>query len=104
MQGVNADSTNEDGLTALHQVNTICVIDFRKVLLLCFMILFTVSTDLLWTIFKTQCCIDDSEGMMKLLLEFGANVNAEDSEKWTPLHAGLFCLLSVKFNRVFIYF
>lgn len=47
MQGVNADSTNEDGLTALHQVNTICVIDFRKVLLLCFMILFTVSTDLL---------------------------------------------------------
>lgn len=56
MQGVNADSTNEDGLTALH-----------------------------------QCCIDDSEGMMKLLLEFGANVNAEDSEKWTPLHAAATC-------------
>lgn len=29
--------------------------------------------------------------MMKLLLEFGANVNAEDSEKWTPLHAAATC-------------
>jgi len=56
MQGVSPDSTNEDGLTALH-----------------------------------QCCIDDSESMMKLLLEFGANVNAEDSEKWTPLHAAATC-------------
>lgn len=28
---------------------------------------------------------------MKLLLEFGANVNAEDSEKWTPLHAAATC-------------
>jgi hypothetical protein len=25
MQGVNADSTNEDGLTALHQVNKIAL-------------------------------------------------------------------------------
>ena len=39
--GVSPDSTNEDGLTALH-----------------------------------QCCIDDSEEMMKVLVEFGANVNA----------------------------
>jgi hypothetical protein len=38
-----------------------------------------------------KCCIDDSESMMKLLLEFGANVNAEDSEKWTPLHAAATC-------------
>lgn len=29
--------------------------------------------------------------MMKLLVEFGANVNAEDSEKWTPLHAAATC-------------
>ena len=28
---------------------------------------------------------------MKLLLEFGANVNAVDSEKWTPLHAAATC-------------
>ncbi|XP_076337385.1 protein phosphatase 1 regulatory subunit 16A-like isoform X1 [Tachypleus tridentatus] len=54
--GVCPDSTNEDGLTALH-----------------------------------QCCIDDSEEMMKLLIEFGANVNAKDSEQWTPLHAAATC-------------
>lgn len=53
---VSADSTNEDGLTALH-----------------------------------QCCIDDSEEMMKVLVEFGANVNAADSEQWTPLHAAATC-------------
>ncbi|PRD19299.1 UNVERIFIED_CONTAM: Ppp1r16a [Trichonephila clavipes] len=29
--------------------------------------------------------------MMKLLLEFGANVNAKDSEQWTPLHAAATC-------------
>lgn len=28
---------------------------------------------------------------MKLLVEFNANVNAEDSEKWTPLHAAATC-------------
>ena len=38
-----------------------------------------------------QCCIDDLEGMMKLLIEFGANVNARDSELWTPLHAAATC-------------
>ena len=53
---VTPDSTNEDGLTALH-----------------------------------QCCIDDSEEMMKVLVEFGADVNANDSEKWTPLHAAATC-------------
>ncbi|XP_063235867.1 protein phosphatase 1 regulatory subunit 16A [Bacillus rossius redtenbacheri] len=56
MKDVNPDSTNEDGLTALH-----------------------------------QCCIDDNEEMMKLLVDYGANVNAEDSEKWTPLHAAATC-------------
>ncbi|KAG8176836.1 hypothetical protein JTE90_001975 [Oedothorax gibbosus] len=56
MLQVSPDSTNEDGLTALH-----------------------------------QCCIDDSEEMMRLLIEFGANVNAKDSEHWTPLHAAATC-------------
>ncbi|XP_056633981.1 protein phosphatase 1 regulatory inhibitor subunit 16B [Diorhabda sublineata] len=56
MKGVSPDSSNEDGLTALH-----------------------------------QCCIDDNESMLVLLLEYGANVNAEDSEKWTPLHAAATC-------------
>lgn len=56
MMGVSPDSTNEDGLTALH-----------------------------------QCCIDNNEEMTKLLVEFGANVNAKDSEQWTPLHAAATC-------------
>nr|CAD7427177.1 unnamed protein product [Timema monikensis] len=56
IKDVNPDSTNEDGLTALH-----------------------------------QCCIDNNEEMMKLLIEYGADVNAEDSEKWTPLHAAATC-------------
>lgn len=38
-----------------------------------------------------QCCIDNNEAMMRLLLDHGANVNAEDSEKWTPLHAAATC-------------
>ena len=29
--------------------------------------------------------------MLKLLLEYGANVNARDSELWTPLHAAATC-------------
>ncbi|KAH7642320.1 ankyrin repeat domain containing protein 24 [Dermatophagoides farinae] len=56
MLGVSPDSTNEDGLTALH-----------------------------------QCCIDNCEEMMRLLIEFKANVNAKDSEQWTPLHAAATC-------------
>lgn len=56
MLSVSPDSTNEDGLTALH-----------------------------------QCCIDDSEDMMKLLIDFGADVNARDTEQWTPLHAAATC-------------
>ncbi|CAD5110855.1 DgyrCDS221 [Dimorphilus gyrociliatus] len=54
--GVNPDTSNEDGLTALH-----------------------------------QCCIDDSGKMMDLLLSYNANVNAKDSELWTPLHAAATC-------------
>ena len=53
---MSPDSTNEDGLTALH-----------------------------------QCCIDDSEEMMKVLVDYGADVNATDTEKWTPLHAAATC-------------
>ena len=48
--GVSPDSTNEDGLTALH-----------------------------------QCCIDDSEEMMKILVQYGGDPNGTDTEKWTPL-------------------
>ena len=38
-----------------------------------------------------QCCIDDSAEMMALLLDHGADVDAEDSERWTPLHAAATC-------------
>lgn len=38
-----------------------------------------------------QCCIDDSEEMLLLLLKYGASVSARDSELWTPLHAASTC-------------
>uniref|UniRef100_A0A1I8JQP2 ANK_REP_REGION domain-containing protein n=1 Tax=Macrostomum lignano TaxID=282301 RepID=A0A1I8JQP2_9PLAT len=38
-----------------------------------------------------QCCIDNSETMCRLLLEFNADVNARDTEQWTPLHAAATC-------------
>lgn len=38
-----------------------------------------------------QCCIDESKELLALLLEYGADVNARDSELWTPLHAAATC-------------
>lgn len=38
-----------------------------------------------------QCCIDDFQEMVQQLLEAGADVNARDSECWTPLHAAATC-------------
>lgn len=38
-----------------------------------------------------QCCIDNFEEMMCLLIQYGAKVNACDSELWTPLHAAAAC-------------
>ncbi|CAM5115328.1 unnamed protein product [Natator depressus] len=38
-----------------------------------------------------QCCIDDFGDVVVLLLEAGADVNACDSELWTPLHAAATC-------------
>ena len=34
-----------------------------------------------------QCAIDDSEELLRLLIEFGGDVNARDRDRWTPLHA-----------------
>ncbi|XP_053914932.1 protein phosphatase 1 regulatory subunit 16A [Cuculus canorus] len=38
-----------------------------------------------------QCCIDDAGEVVMALLEAGADVNAQDSELWTPLHAAATC-------------
>lgn len=38
-----------------------------------------------------QACIDNFEEIVEVLLEYGANVNALDSEAWTPLHAACTC-------------
>ncbi|KAK5872198.1 hypothetical protein PBY51_012919 [Eleginops maclovinus] len=38
-----------------------------------------------------QCCIDNYEEMVKILLDRGACVNAQDNELWTPLHAAATC-------------
>lgn len=38
-----------------------------------------------------QSCIDDFVDVARCLLDAGANVNACDSELWTPLHAAATC-------------
>ncbi|XP_069738981.1 protein phosphatase 1 regulatory subunit 16A [Phaenicophaeus curvirostris] len=38
-----------------------------------------------------QCCIDDAGEVVSALLEAGADVNARDTELWTPLHAAATC-------------
>uniref|UniRef100_A0A8C3J4H2 Protein phosphatase 1 regulatory subunit 16A n=1 Tax=Calidris pygmaea TaxID=425635 RepID=A0A8C3J4H2_9CHAR len=38
-----------------------------------------------------QCCIDDFGDVVTVLLDGGADVNARDSELWTPLHAAATC-------------
>lgn len=42
-------------------------------------------------LFCIQCSIDNLEEMMKLLVEYGADVSRRDSELWTPLHAAATC-------------
>jgi ankyrin repeat protein len=34
-----------------------------------------------------QCSIDNSDKLLKLLIEYGGDVNAKDRDLWTPLHA-----------------
>lgn len=38
-----------------------------------------------------QACIDENFDMVKFLVENGADVNRQDNEGWTPLHAAASC-------------
>lgn len=41
--------------------------------------------------FSFQACIDENLDMVKFLVENRANVNQQDNEGWTPLHAAASC-------------
>ncbi|RLV95293.1 hypothetical protein DV515_00012897 [Chloebia gouldiae] len=41
--------------------------------------------------FSLKACIDENLDMVKFLVENGANVNQQDNEGWTPLHAVASC-------------
>lgn len=38
-----------------------------------------------------QACIDNNLDLVTFLLECGANMNVQDNEGWTPLHASSHC-------------
>jgi protein phosphatase 1 regulatory subunit 12A len=41
--------------------------------------------------FVSQAAIDNKLDMVKFLVNLGANINVEDKESWTPLHATVNC-------------
>lgn len=41
--------------------------------------------------FPLQACIDENFDMVKFLVENRADVNRQDNEGWTPLHAAASC-------------
>ncbi|KAA3681223.1 protein phosphatase 1 regulatory subunit 16A [Paragonimus westermani] len=77
--GVCPDVANEDGLTALHQQMYRFTAEEAAELRMC-----GISD-------AQGCCIDNTPEMCRLLLRFGANANARDTERWTPLHAAATC-------------
>ena len=77
--GVSANSANEDGLTAIHQVS---LLDCRY---------FSHSFSMQISFVVKKCCIDDSDDLLRLLIRYGADVNVCDNDLWTPLHAAATC-------------
>lgn len=44
-----------------------------------------------WVSFPLQACIDENFDMVKFLVENRADLNRQDNEGWTPLHAAASC-------------
>ena len=55
------------------------------------LLLLLLLMDALMMLSDTQCCIDELDDLLRLLVESGADVNARDLEQWTPLHAAATC-------------
>lgn len=53
--------------------------------------LFDSINNLFQMLYLLKACIDDNLEMVEFLVEHGANVNHQDNEGWTPLHATVSC-------------
>lgn len=51
----------------------------------------TLSFLLFFSSSSSKACIDENLDMVKFLVENGADVNQQDNEGWTPLHAVASC-------------
>lgn len=52
---------------------------------MCYLVCHSVSPSL------NKACIDECEDIVELLVGYGADIDSEDRELWTPLHASAAC-------------